>query len=165
MHVPLRRIDVGDETIDDFVVRGQHLDRVAAENRHVAERFGEAHGRRELRTGLGVVDRRAPRKSPVNRLGVRNEVLGALAAQCGQARSTDQQVKGEPDRGFEEDQQQPAFRCVGRAAKRHDDEHADADRPFGGDERLEPDVAIGQKVEGQRFFRPPSAAGVTAASW
>ncbi len=62
MHVPLRRIDVGDETIDDFVVGGEHLDRVAAENRHVAERFGEAHGRREFRAGFGVVDRRAPRE-------------------------------------------------------------------------------------------------------
>jgi hypothetical protein len=36
-----RRIDVGDEPVEDVVVVGQHVDAVAAEDRHVAQLLGE----------------------------------------------------------------------------------------------------------------------------
>ncbi len=162
VHVRLRGIDVGDEPVDDALVVGEHLDRIAAEDRHLAQRLGEANGRREFGSWRGLVDRRAPREPPIDGFSAGEELVDARLAQRGQPRPADQQVERQADRGLEEDQQQPAFRGVGGTAKRHDYQHADPHDPFGSDEGSEPRAAVGQEFERHRLSRP---AGLTAAGW
>ncbi len=52
--VRTRGVDVGDEPVEDAVVVGQHLDGVAAEDRHFAQLLGEVDAGRDRRVLRGV---------------------------------------------------------------------------------------------------------------
>jgi len=49
-------VDVRDETVDESVVVGKHFDRVAAENRKIAEIRGQGDGLVELGADIRVKD-------------------------------------------------------------------------------------------------------------
>ena len=148
MDVRARGVDVGDEPLDDGIVVAKNVDGVAAENRHVAQLFGEAHGGRDVRFLLRMEDVRMGRKTRIH--GPRELAEGHVALQSPLRHPppAEHQVEREPHRRLEQDQQQPSLRGIRRTAERHDDQHDDADRPLGDDERREPDLRVRQERYG-----------------
>ena len=149
-----RGVDVGDEPVDDCVVVGQDLDGVAAQDRQVAQFFGEAHGGGSNALLLRMRDIRMNREARVDgtrELGKRQRTLKAPLRYPAAA---EHEIKGEPDHRLEQDQQQPALRCIRRSAKRHDDQHDDADRPLGDHEQREPRVGVGQDMSATSASAP-----------
>ncbi len=139
-------VDVGDQPGEDRFVIGQHFDRVAAEDRQVAECLRQADRGCERRVGLRMVDRGTARQPLQRRIGMREEFLRTLDTDLRQPRPADRQIQQQAEDGLEKNQQQPALRRVGRAAERDDDEHRQSHHPLAGNERGEPELAVEQQV-------------------
>jgi hypothetical protein len=99
----------------------------------------------ERRAELRMEDVGVAAEALVHRLRQFHELDVPLHAPGRRRRAADEQVKRDTDRRLEKDQQQPALGRLGRTAERHDDDHRDAHRPFGGKENVDPEGLVGEK--------------------
>ncbi len=158
--VRTRGVDVGDESVEDPGVVGQHFDGIAPENRHFAQLFREPDAWRERRVLRGAEHVGVTEEPGAN--GARELAKGGRPPQPPrrQPPATEHEVECKPQDRLEQDQQQPPFRGVGRAAKRDDDEHRDADDPLDRDEKNEERMALGREVKRHRGCRCYGRDGV-----
>jgi hypothetical protein len=150
MEVRARRVDVGDEPVDDRAVVAHDFHGVAAEDRQPAQLFREPHRGRDTQVLLGMEDVRMRGEARVDGLGEFPERSGALQAPFRHPAPAEYEVERKPYRRLEQDQQQPAFRGIGRAAERDHDQHDDADSPLGDHERRKPDLGVRQERHRRR---------------
>ena len=107
-----RGVDVGDEAVDDHVIVGQDFDRVAAQDRQVAKFFGEAYGGCRVAVLLRMRHIRMRRKPGIDGTGELGKCDLTPQTPCGNPAAAEDEIECDPDYRLEQDQQQPALRCI-----------------------------------------------------
>ncbi len=142
VYMVARHVDVGDDAVDRAFVVGEDLGRVAAENRKVAQVFRQRDGVLELRANVRTKDVLVLGQAVTRGFGQALELAVPLQPPRRQRGTSDQQVQDQAGNRFEKDQQQPPLGCIRRAAKRHDHDHRQSQRPFGHEEDIQPEFFV-----------------------